>query len=56
MIYRGHVQKGVIVFDKGVELPEGTEVTVQMVNAPQGKTLAEQFADVIGTRCAVATT
>ena len=49
MIYRGHVQKGVIVFDKGVELPEGTEVTVQMVNAPQGKTLAEQFADVIGT-------
>jgi len=49
MIYRGHVQKGVVVLDRGVELPDGTEVTVEAVRVPQGKTLAEQFADVIGS-------
>jgi len=49
MIYRGHVQKGVVVLDKGVELPDGMEVTVETVRVPRGRTLAEQFADVIGS-------
>lgn len=49
MIYRGRVQKGVVVLDKGIELPDGLEVTVEAFRTPREKTLAEQFADVIGT-------
>ena len=32
MVYRGHIQKGVVVFDGPAELAEGTEVTVQPVD------------------------
>jgi hypothetical protein len=54
MVYRGHVKGGVVVFDKGAGLPEGTEVLIQPAppaeEPPAGRpTLAEQFADVIGT-------
>jgi hypothetical protein len=49
MIYRGHVQNGVVVFDGRIELPEGTEVTIEPLPTPARKTLAEQFADVIGS-------
>lgn len=31
MMARGHVEKGVIVLDEGVQLPEGQEVTVTAV-------------------------
>jgi hypothetical protein len=31
MVYRGHVKKGIVVLDNGVELVDGTEVTVQPV-------------------------
>jgi hypothetical protein len=54
MVYRGKVKNGVVVLDKGTELPEGTEVRVEPIASgqrPLGErpTLAEQFADVIGT-------
>ncbi len=51
MVYRGKVQNGVIVFQETPDLPEGTEVIVEPVGSMVKKrpTLAEQFADVIGT-------
>lgn len=54
MVFRGKVQNGVVVFEKGVALPDGTDVRVEpFVRAEgvavEGPTLAEQFADVIGT-------
>jgi len=48
------VKNGVVVFERGVVLPEGTEVAVEPLapieQVPRERpTLAEQFADVIGT-------
>jgi hypothetical protein len=34
MVYHGQVQNGVVVLDDGVQLPEGTAVTVQTVQPP----------------------
>jgi hypothetical protein len=54
MVYRGRVKGGVVVLETGASLPEGIEVRIEPVS-PAGKgpapgsTLAEQFADVIGT-------
>ena len=51
MVYRGKVEKGVVVFQQPPNLPDGTEVVVEAVEnkAKKRPTLAEQFADVIGT-------
>jgi hypothetical protein len=54
MVYHGKVQDGVVVFDKDAGLPDGTHVRVEPFVrddgvAVEGPTLAEQFADVIGT-------
>jgi hypothetical protein len=54
MVYRGYVKGGVVVLDKGADLPEGTEVRVEAVAsgevaAGERPTLAQRFADVIGT-------
>jgi hypothetical protein len=54
MVYRGKMKDGVVVFDKGTGLPDGTEVRVEPFSrdeniAADGPTLAEQFADIIGT-------
>lgn len=58
MVYKGRIKDGVIVFDQPLSLPEGTEVVVQVTETkaeppPTGdkprKTLAEKFANVIGT-------
>ncbi len=54
MVYRGLVKGGVVVFAEGAGLPEDTEVLIQPAPAAEepaahGRTLAEQFADVIGT-------
>ena len=54
MVYRGKVKDGVVVLEKGAGLPDGTEVRVEPFVrdesvAVAGPTLAEQFADVIGT-------
>ena len=48
MVYRGRVKKGVVVFEPGVELPEGTEVRVETISPPRRQTLAEQLGDLIG--------
>lgn len=54
MVYRGKVKNGVVVFERDAGLPEGTEVRVEPFARDEGvsvagPTLAEQFADVIGT-------
>lgn len=47
MSYQGHVENGVIMLDEPAELPEGTLVRIEPV--VRRRTLAEQFADIIGT-------
>jgi hypothetical protein len=54
MVYRGKVKNGVVVLENGTGLPDGTEVRVEPLardesTAVEGPTLAEQFADIIGT-------
>jgi hypothetical protein len=54
MVYHGKVKNGVVVLEKGAGLPDGTEVRIEPLaqneSIPaEGPTLAEQFADVIGT-------
>ena len=54
MAYRGIVKSGVVVLKEGTAIPDGTEVRIEPVvhdeDVPAvGPTLAEQFADVIGT-------
>ncbi len=47
MTYRGHIEKGSVVLDEAVVLPEGTQVRIEPL-AGAGKTLAERFSDLIG--------
>jgi len=42
------INRGVVVFDGHVKLPEGTKVRVVPVLEDQPRTLAERFQDVIG--------
>jgi hypothetical protein len=54
MTYDGQVQNGVVVFENGTALPEGTHVRVVPVvvelqnEHEQPRTIAERFANVIG--------
>ncbi|HUW61295.1 MAG TPA: hypothetical protein VMZ06_09835 [Candidatus Bathyarchaeia archaeon] len=48
MAYKGHLKNGMIVIDEPVNLPEGTEVRIEVAEA-DGPTLAERLASVIGT-------
>jgi len=34
MVYRGHVENGVILLERSVALPEGSEVRVELVPPP----------------------
>ena len=54
MIYYGKVNNGMVVLENGIGLPNGTKVRIEPCSAQEGvavegPTLAEQFADVIGT-------
>lgn len=49
MTYRGHIQNGVVILDEKVDLPDGTVVRIEPIVGAQTKSLADQFADVIGT-------
>jgi len=48
MGYRGHIQKGLVVFDEAVPLPDGTKVNVEPVESQGNQTLADRFKDIIG--------
>ena len=49
MVYRGHIQDGLVVIDDSVSLPEGTSVLVEPVAGEAAKSLAERFKDVIAS-------
>lgn len=56
MTIRGHVQNGSIVLDEQIALPEGAEVSINVLDASGatpaeaiGPTLFDQFQDMIGT-------
>ena len=48
MGYRGHIKNGIIVIDEFIDLPEGTEVRIEVAEG-DGPTLADRLASVIGT-------
>ena len=55
MVYHGHVHNGVVVVDSSVVLPEGIEVTVEIVavepaasTAAPAATLYDQLAPLVG--------
>jgi hypothetical protein len=49
MNYRGWIRNGVVVLDTPIQIPEGTEVLVEPLPPPAGKTLAERLGDLIGS-------
>jgi hypothetical protein len=54
MIYRGHVQNGVVILEEGAKLPDGLQVKVEPVETrarsdeQHATTLYERFKDIIG--------
>jgi hypothetical protein len=48
MTYKGHIKNGTIVLDQPVSLPEGAEVSVDLVNVQPAVPLAESLKGVIG--------
>ena len=49
MVYRGHVKSGVVVFEDEVQLPEGAEVSVEIIPATAWQTVADQLGVLIGS-------
>jgi len=52
MVYRGHVENGVILADDPVELPEGSAVMFEIARAPEPAVdsalpFAERFSEVM---------
>lgn len=48
MVYQGHIENGVAVFDEPSSLPEGMKVRIVPVGESSRKTLAERFRNIIG--------
>jgi hypothetical protein len=48
MTYKGHIKNGSVVLDEAVALPDGAEVTVDLVATRPPVPLAELLKDVIG--------
>lgn len=51
MSLTGHVENGVVVFDTPNDLPDGTTVTVEAIDAPRQpakRSLLERLGDVVG--------
>ena len=51
MTYRGLVKDNVVILPSGVELPEGTEVSIEPIPPPDPNmpTLADHLGDLIGS-------
>jgi uncharacterized lipoprotein YbaY len=48
MTYRGHVEKGAVVLDDPVALPDGAAVRVELAEPSKERSLADRLRDVIG--------
>jgi hypothetical protein len=40
--YQGHIERGMVVFDEPISLPEGTEVVVEPVAPPRATSAARE--------------
>jgi hypothetical protein len=50
MVYRGHVQGGVVVLESTHALPEGTEVRVEVVVAESDRPLLDEMGQTLGQK------
>jgi hypothetical protein len=47
MVYQGTVHNGMIVFEPGIQLPEGAPVRVELVNGAETKEASDPNDDVL---------
>jgi hypothetical protein len=47
MVYHGTVQNGMIVFEPGVQLPEGAPVRIELINEAKTDVAADPKDDVL---------
>jgi hypothetical protein len=50
MVYRGHVEKGVVVLDDSAVLPDGLEVRIEPVDSSQETGLLDEEGLTLGQR------
>jgi hypothetical protein len=48
MVFQGHIENGMAVFDEPASLPEGMKVRIVPLVESSGKSLAERFKNIIG--------
>jgi hypothetical protein len=49
MTYHGHIENGAVVVEGALDLPDGTEVRIEPVNASSGTTLGQRLMKYAGT-------
>ena len=50
MVYRGHVEKGVVVLDDPVTLPEGLEVTIGLSDVGAAGPTLDESGETLGQK------
>ncbi len=50
MVYRGHVEKGIVVFDEPVALPDGLPVNVEPSAGGQSQSQAGDSGETLGQK------
>jgi hypothetical protein len=50
MVYRGHVEKGVVVLDGPANLPEGVAVTVELSKEAAAKSCLDENGKTLGQK------
>lgn len=50
MVYKGHVEKGVVVFDDQVSLPEGLKVQIQPLPIAQAESEVSNKSETLGQK------
>jgi hypothetical protein len=51
MTYRGHVKSGQVVLDEPTQLPEGTEVSVEVAPSAGVSSLGQKLLQYAGKAC-----
>lgn len=50
MVYRGHVEKGIVVLDDPVTLPEGLEVRIELSNDAAAEPSLDENGETLGQK------